>query len=136
MRSVAISSCALSVMLLAGCSSILYLPSDAVYEDVEVANNEDLLAQVVVSIDYCDDVSIEGTLSNNSTSEAAVDLLIGLEDGSAPAELTTTVNVAAGATTPFTLQNTTAVNPFMGCSATVTSADIVPADEVVLSPNS
>jgi hypothetical protein len=127
MRSFIIATSVMSTVLLSGCGSVLYLPSDSVYEDVEVANSEDLLAQIVVSVDYCDDLTIEGTLSNNATSDAAVDVVIGLDDGMEPAELTSTVAVAAGATTPFSLDNTTGINPFMGCSATVAVAEIVPS---------
>lgn len=121
------ATCVMSVLLLSGCSSILYLPSDAVYEEVEVESSEDLLAQVVVSVDYCDDVTIEGSLSNSSTSDAAVDLVIGLDDGMAPGELTGSVEVAAGATTLFTLENTTEINPIMGCFATALAAEILEA---------
>lgn len=115
----------ISAMALSGCSSILYLPSDAVYEDVVVETSEDLLAQVVVSADYCDDLVVQGTLENNSTSDATVDVTIGLDDGVAPAELLATIEVPAGSSTPFELENTTGINPFMGCSATVTAAEIV-----------
>ena len=111
----------------AGCSSILYLPSDEVYEDVVVETAEDLLAQIVVSADYCDDLVIQGTLENNSTSDASVSILIGLDDGMAPAEVTATIDVPAGSSTPFELENTAGINPFMGCSATVESAEIVTA---------
>lgn len=112
--------------LLAGCGSVLYLPSDAVYEDVEVTTNEDLRDQITVSADYCDDVTVQGTLTNNSTSDATVGLLFSLDDGVSPQDVPATVEVGAGATVPFTIDNSTGVNPIMGCYATVTETVIVP----------
>lgn len=122
----AAAALACTAWLLTGCSNILYLPSDAANEDVQVETDVDLLEEITVSADYCDDITIQGTLTNNSTSDASVDVTIGLDDGLAPQEMTTTVAVAAGTDAPFTLDNTTGINPFMGCYATIDAARIVP----------
>lgn len=115
----------LAAGMLTGCGSILYLPSESVYENVEVESNEELLDQIFVSVDYCDDITIEGVVTNNADSNALVELSIGLDDGTEPQELTGTVEAMAGSDTSFVIDNTTGLNPIMGCSGTVVSADIV-----------
>lgn len=114
----------LSVGMLTGCGSILYLPSESVYENVVVESNEELLEQIFVSVDYCDDFMIEGVVTNNADSDAVVQILIELDDGTEPQELTGEVEAPAGADTNFTIDNETGINPIMGCSGTVVSADI------------
>ena len=110
-----------------GCSNLLYLPSDAVNEEVVVTTDEDLRDQITVSADYCDEVVVQGSLSNNATSDASVEVTIGLDDGETKAELRSTVFAPAGATTAFEIPNADGVNPMMGCSATVQTVTIVTA---------
>jgi hypothetical protein len=114
----------LSVGMLTGCGSILYLPSESVYENVVVESNEELLEQIFVSVDYCDDFMIEGVVTNNADSDAVVQISIELDDGTEPQELIGEVEAAAGADTDFIFDNETGINPIMGCSGTVVSADI------------
>lgn len=114
----------LSVGMLTGCGSILYLPSESVYENVVVESNEELLEQIFVSVDYCDDFMIEGVVTNNADSDAIVQVSIELDDGTELEELFGEVEAPAGTDTEFIIDNTTGINPVLGCSGTVVSADI------------
>jgi hypothetical protein len=124
MNAIRVAGAILSVGMLTGCGSILYLPSESVYENVVVESNEELLEQIFVSVDYCDDFTIEGVITNNADSDAIVTVSIELDDGTEPEELTGEVEAPAGSDTEFVLDNETGINPIMGCSGTVVSADI------------
>lgn len=109
---------------LTACGTLLYLPSDAVNEDVDVTSDAELLEQITVSIESCDGEQVAGAVTNKATSSAEVELTFQLDDGVNPSSLTLTVEVPAGATQEFTSENTAGINPILGCSGTVEAARI------------
>lgn len=113
-----------SGVMLTGCSTLFYLPSDQVEEDVVVTTDAELRDEMTVSMDACDDVSMSGTLVNNSTSAASVDVTIQLDDGVAPGSASATVEVEPSSSEVFTLDNTTGVMPLLGCYATIDAVRI------------
>lgn len=114
----------LGALVLSGCNTVFYLPSDEVEQDVVVTTDAELRDQMTVSMDACDETSMSGTLVNKSTSAASVDVTIQLDDGVNPGSSSTTVEVDPGGTQVFTLDNSTGVAPLLGCYATIDSVRI------------